>query len=197
MQCPYPPQNPPASIVSCSRSPARLVREPHPMVPAIGGFGGKGALCVYANGQYHDFSGGVCDHGSSALQLVHHLYPDADAIAWARDWLERHPGEGSFTLSESEPADSFAEVEATAFIERLHNGARRSTTLPATLISPRRAACRCAPRIRPSCVGSPTIEATRARCSAPVTDDDGKLVKLLVTYVTPDGRKSPHKPADR
>ena len=27
---------------------------------------------------------------------------------------------------------------------------------------------------------------------APVTDDDGKLVKLLVTHVTVDGRKSPH-----
>ena len=30
---------------------------------------------------------------------------------------------------------------------------------------------------------------------APVTDDDGKLVRLLVTHVTPDGCKSQHEPA--
>jgi putative DNA primase/helicase len=30
---------------------------------------------------------------------------------------------------------------------------------------------------------------------APVTDDDDKLVKLMVIHVTPDGKKSPHEPS--
>ena len=65
----------------------------------------RSGLCVYANGQYHDFSGGAREHGFNALQLIQHLYPDEDAIAWARDWLARHPGDGSFTAQgESEPS---------------------------------------------------------------------------------------------
>ena len=37
-------------------------------------FGGKGALVIFANGQWHDFSGGV--HGFNAFQLIQHLYPE-------------------------------------------------------------------------------------------------------------------------
>ena len=158
-------------------------------------FGGKGALCVYANGQYHDFSGGVCDHGSSALQLVHHLYPDADAIAWARDWLERHPGEGSFTISESEPADSFAEVEAMAFIERLHNGAQPIDDTPGYTYLTEARGLPLRPEDRAQLRWVADYRGDEGALLSPVTDDDGKLVKLLVTHVTPDGCKSPHKPS--
>ena len=54
-------------------------------------FGSKGALCIYADGQYHDFSNGPTAHGSQPLQLIQHLYPDADPVEWARAWLARHP----------------------------------------------------------------------------------------------------------
>ena len=30
----------------------------------------RSGLCVYANGQYHDFSGGAREHGYNALQLI-------------------------------------------------------------------------------------------------------------------------------
>ena len=33
-------------------------------------FGAKGALCVHTNGQFHDFSGGACEHGYNALQAA-------------------------------------------------------------------------------------------------------------------------------
>src|SRR6516164_9064920 len=56
----------------------------------------SGGLCVYATGQFHDFSGGARAHGFNALQLIQHLYPNKDPIAWARDWLARRPGNGSF-----------------------------------------------------------------------------------------------------
>ena len=43
---------------------------PYPTVPAISNFGAKGALCVHTNGQFHDFSGGACEHGYNALQAA-------------------------------------------------------------------------------------------------------------------------------
>jgi hypothetical protein len=54
-------------------------------------FGSSGsALCVYANGQYHDFSGGARAHGWNALQLIEHLHPNTDAPTWARNWRAGH-----------------------------------------------------------------------------------------------------------
>ena len=152
----------------------------------------RSGLCVYANGQFHDFSGGAREHGYSAFQLIEHLYPNEDAVAWARDWLARHPGNGSFTACESEPVDDFVEVEAMAFIERLYNGAAPIDGTPGYVYSPRRAACRFAPRIKPSCAGSPTIEATRARSSLPSRTTKASSSNCYVTYVTVDGRKSPY-----
>ena len=88
-------------------------------------FGGKGSLCIYPTGQFHDFSGGAREHGHSALELVAHLYPNEDATVWARAWLACHPGVGAFVPGESdEPADDHPEIEAMTFVERLYQGAQ-------------------------------------------------------------------------
>jgi hypothetical protein len=63
----------------------------------------RSGLCVFANGQYHDFAGGARAHGFSAFELIQHLYPNEDPSARARDWLARHPGMGSFVAGEGEP----------------------------------------------------------------------------------------------
>jgi hypothetical protein len=54
-------------------------------------------LCVYQNGQFHDFAGGA--HGHNSLQLIEHLYPRENSVSWAREWLARHPSNGSFVAS--------------------------------------------------------------------------------------------------
>ena len=93
-------------------------------------FGSKGGLCVYANGQFHDFS--ADKHGCGALDLIAHLYPSEDATAWARAWLATHSGVGAFTPNgDGEPADDFAEVEASAYIQSLYNGAQPIDGTPA------------------------------------------------------------------
>ena len=152
----------------------------------------RSGLCVYANGQYHDFSGGAHEHGFNALQLIQHLYPDADAITFARDWLERHPGNGSFTPGESEPEDDFAEAEAMAFVDATlcRRSADRRHSRPRLPRPDSRPASAPEDQVQLRWVAS--YRGDEGALLAPVTDDEGKLVKLLVTHVTADGCKSPH-----
>jgi len=153
----------------------------------------KSALCVYANGQYHDFSGGARPHGHSALELIQHLCPDADAIAWARDWLAQHAGDGSFTAQgESEPVDDFAEVEAIAFLERLYEGAAPIEGTPGYAYITQTRGLPLRPEDQAGLRWVAGYRGDEGALLAPVTDDASKLVKLLVTHVTADGRKSPY-----
>ena len=156
----------------------------------------SGGLCVYANGQFHDFSGGVREHGYNALDLIRHLYPNEDAIAWACAWLARHPDKGPFVAGDSEPVDDFTEVEATAYVRTLYNGAAeiddpspgytyifttRGTPLP--------------PEELAKLGWVPHFRGDEGAILIPVTDNDGELVGLLVIHVTDDGHKSQHKPS--
>ena len=155
----------------------------------------RGGLCVYANGQYHDFSGGSRAHGYNAFQLVQHLYPEADAITWARDWLARHPGVGAFVAGESEPVDDFAEVEALAYVERLYNDAAAIDDTPgyAYIVKTRGLPLR--PEDQDQLRWIANYRGVEGALLVPVTDDGGKLVRLLVTHVAIDGLKSPYAPA--
>ena len=160
-------------------------------------FGSKAALCVFSNGQFHDFSGGAREHGYSALQLIEHLYPNEDATAWARAWLEKHPGDGSFTPGEGEgePAEDFAEIEATAFIDSLlYNGAVLTDDTPgyAYIVQTRRLPLRTEDQAQLRWVAN--YRGDEGALLAPITDDSGALVRLMVTFVTRDSLKSPHKP---
>jgi hypothetical protein len=108
---------------------------------------------------------GARPHGHNALQLIEHLYPNEDATTWARDWFARHPGNGSFVAGDGEPVDEFAEVEAMAYVEALYNGAASIDDGPGQTYITKPRGLPCAPKIKPSCAGSPTIATMKARCS--------------------------------
>jgi Protein of unknown function (DUF3631) len=157
-------------------------------------FGTKGALCVFPNGQFHDFAGGTREHGRNALQLIEHLYPNENAIVCARDWLAQHPGDGTFTQGESDPAEDFAEVEAMALVDTLYSGAAPIDDTPGyTYITVTRGLPIC-PEDMARLRWAAGHRGDEGALLAPITDDDGKLVRLMVTHVTQDGLKSPHKP---
>jgi hypothetical protein len=155
-------------------------------------FGGKGALCIYPNGQWHDFSAGA--HGFNALQLIEHLHPGADAVALARPWLDRHAGAGGFIPGESEPANDFAEIEAAAFIGTLHGRAGALEGTPGHLYLTQTRGLPVAPEDAALLRWAPNYRGEEGALLAPVTDNNGKIVKLLLTYIAPDGLKSPHTP---
>jgi hypothetical protein len=163
-------------------------------VDAVGAhrFGSKGALVVFASGQWHDFSSGA--HGFNALQLIEHLHPGTDAVALARSWLDRHPGAGGFVRGDSEPANDFAEIEATAFIKTLYERAGAVDDTPGYIYLTQTRGLPLSPEDAALLRWAPNYRGDEGALIAPVTDNDGKLVKLLLTYITPDGLKSPHTP---
>ncbi len=93
---------------------------------------------------------------------------------------------------ESEPVDDFAEVEAMAFVERLYNGAAPIDDTPGYIYLTKTRGLPLRPEDQAQLRWIADYRGDEGALLAPVTDDEGKLVKLLVTYVTLDGRKSPH-----
>ena len=169
-----------------------------PVVDSSGNyrFGGKGALCLYSNGEFHDFSGGAHEHGFNAFQLIEHLHPAEDATQWARAWLATHSGVGAFVPGESDAtADDHPEIEASAFVERLYNGAKPIDDTPGHSYPTRTRGLPLRPEDQAQLRFIADYRGDEGALLAPVTDDDGKLVKLLLTFVTPEGCKSPHEPA--
>jgi Protein of unknown function (DUF3631) len=158
-------------------------------------FGSKGAFCLYANGQFHDFSGGAREHGHNALQLIEHLHPAEDATEWARAWLACHPGAGGFVPCESDPVDDFADVEASTYIQRLYDGAAALDGTPGHIYLTQTRGLPLASEDASHLRWIANYRGDEGALLTPVTDDDGKLVRLLVTHVTPEGCKSPHTPA--
>jgi hypothetical protein len=158
-------------------------------------FGRKGAFCLYANGQFHDFSGGAREHGHNALQLIEHLHPAEDATEWARAWLACHPGAGGFVPCESDPVDDFGDVEASTYIQRLYNGAAALDGTPGHIYLTQTRGLPLASEDASHLRWIANYRGDEGALLTPVTDDDGKLVRLLVTHLTPEGCKSPHTPA--
>ena len=156
-------------------------------------FGSKGSLLVAANGQFHSFEDGT--HGFSAFQLIEHLHPAEDAVAWGRAWLATHPGVGAFTPGESDPVDDFAEVEATTYIQSLYGGAAALNDRPGAIYLTQTRGLPLAPEDALQLRWVADFRGAEGGLIAPITNDDGKLVRLLVTHVTADGLKSPHAPA--
>jgi Protein of unknown function (DUF3631) len=158
-------------------------------------FGSKGALCIFATGQYHDFSGGVREHGVGAFQLIEHLYPNEDAIQWARAWLATHPGVGAFVPGEGDSVDDFADVEATAYIESLYDGAAALEDTPGHLYLTQRRGLPLASEDASQLRWIANYRGDEGVLVARITNDAGALVRLMLTFVTVDGLKSPHGPA--
>ena len=154
-----------------------------------------GSLCIYPNLQFHDFNGGA--HGFGAFELIVHLFPAENAIAWARDWLARHPGNGSFVVGEGDEEDHFAEIEAVAYIEGLVQGApppTEGTPGYRFLTSPEERGLPLRPEDQKQLRWIPNFRGEEGALIARGADDEDKLVKLLLVHITPDGGKSPHEP---
>ena len=94
--------------------------------------------------------------------------------------------------SESEPVDDFAEVEAMAFLNSLYNGAAPIDGTPGYTYITKTRGLPLRPEDQAQLRWIANYRGDEGALLAPVTDDEGKLVKLLVTYVTVDGRKSPY-----
>lgn len=149
-------------------------------------FGAKQGLCVYLNGQFHDFSGGPRPHGHGALELVQHLYPNEDPIAWAIAWLAQHPANGAFIRGEGEPGDDFKEVEATAYITALYGGAVPIDGTPGytyltctrTEASPTTRGLKLRSDDQAKLRWIANFRGEQGLLLFPVTDDEDKLVKL-------------------
>ena len=156
-------------------------------------FGSKGSLLVAANGQFHSFEDGT--HGFSAFQLIEHLHPAEDATQWARAWLATHSGVGAFIPGESDPVDDFADVEATTYTQSLQDGAGALDGTPGYIYLTQTRGLPLTPEDALQLRWVADFRGDESALIAPLVDDDGKLVKLLVTHVTADGLKSPHQPA--
>jgi putative DNA primase/helicase len=155
----------------------------------------RSALVVFANQQFHDFSGGEREHGFSALELIAHLYPNQDPVVLARDWLARHPGQGGFQSKESADApDDFAEIAASAYVQTLYKHTAPIEDTAGQIYLNRTRGLPLRPEDQAQLRWIPEFRGDEGALIAPVTDDNGQLVKLLVIYVTPDGLKSPHTP---
>jgi hypothetical protein len=95
-------------------------------------FGSKGALAIYPDGTYHDFSdSGPTGHGHGALALIRHLHAGVDATAWARDFLDRHSGNGDFRPGQDHPDDreSGDDTERSAYVQALWDGAQTDSPI--------------------------------------------------------------------
>jgi hypothetical protein len=91
--------------------------------------------------------------------------------------------------------DDFAEAEAMAFVERLYAGAAPIDDTPGHVYLTQTRGLPLRPEDQAQLRWVANYRGDEGALLTPVTDDTGKLVKLLVTHVTLDSRKSPHKPS--
>jgi hypothetical protein len=153
--------------------------------------GRRGSLSIKASEGWFDHESGK--GGKCALSLVRHLQGStaAEAITWAQDWLDRHPGDGELN------AEGAAEAAAEA-------GERRADFARQVLIE----------AIDPAGTAAESYMRTRAlvppyppcvRYLADARTGEGAVVGVLTTatgeavgvqlgYVDPAGRKSTVQP---
>ena len=162
-------------------------------------FGSKGALCVYADGQYHDHSGsGSTAHGHNAFDLVCHLHPNVDPVEWVRAFLAQHPNMGDFVPGADTKTKGSAEEDAErlAYITTLYAGA--SPLFEDTLGYRYLTQIRRLP-LPPEALALlrwiPNFRGDEGVLLVPYTGQSGELLALGFTYITQEGQKSPYSPA--
>ena len=87
--------------------------------------------------------------------------------------------------------DDFAEVEATAYINALYNGAALINDTPGHAYIVKTRGLPMLPEDQAQLRWVADFRGDEGLLIAPATDNDGKIVKLLGVFVTPNGRKSP------
>jgi hypothetical protein len=158
-------------------------------------FGTNRALVVYPDGWFKDFSNSKCA-GRGAFALIRFERP-SDAVEWAKDWLVAHPGEGNFRARpDSDDARAAEDAECAAFVRALHDGAAtESPILDSYLTTTRRLPV--LPEDRTQLRWLDQDRGDEGAMLAAFTDSVGAIVAVQLTYITPDGKKSPIEPARR
>ena len=157
-------------------------------------FGHSGALIVYRDGQFHDWSADA--HGHGALTLIHHCHPDADPVEWAKAFLASHLGMGDFVPHTEEESEAVEDDTARiAFINTLQPQAGPIEGTPAHVYLTQIRGLPVPPEASAWLGFIPLFRGEEGALVAAYTDDDYNLCALGVTYITLDGQKSPHIPA--
>ena len=104
------------------------------------------------------------------------------------------PASAASSRAKSEPADDYAEVEATAFIKTLCERAGAIDDTPGYIHLTKTRGLPLDPEDAALLRWAPNYRGAEGALIAPVTDDAGALVRLMLTFVTADGLKSPHTP---
>ena len=162
-------------------------------------FGNKGSLLIRSTGTWSDFEAGKNGHG--ALALIAHLRACSleDALVWAHDWLAQHPGQGSFSIAPDDDEADAGERDTIArstFIATLVENSRPISGTPGERYLQGRGI---EPLKLPPDVGEGLrwLDIGRGNEGAllvKITDEQGELVGILLTFVTPDGCKSSTQP---
>jgi hypothetical protein len=158
-------------------------------------FGSSGALVVFNSGAFYDYRDG--GKGRGALALIRHFHPRDDAEARLLAFLAHHPGDGDFTPGEEPSKGATAEddIERTAFLKELYDGATtESATLDIYVTKTRE--LRVLPEDRAQLRWLEHERGDEGAMVAPFLDE-GAIVALHFTYITPSGEKSSIKPARR
>src|SRR3954447_7392511 len=163
-------------------------------------FGNKGSLLIRSTGTWSDFEAGKSSHG--ALALIAHLRacPLEDALIWARDWLAQHLGQGSFSIARDDDEADAGEQDTIArstFIATLVENSRSISGTPGESYLHGRGIE--LSKLPPDVVeGLHWLDVGRADEGAllvKITDKQGELVGILLTFVTPEGCKSATQPS--
>jgi DNA polymerase I-like protein with 3'-5' exonuclease and polymerase domains len=166
-------------------------------------FGTKGALILHANGNWFDFSAGKGGH--SAFDLIEHLHglDDDAATKWAKEWLERHPGDGPHAPATSprgrdgqDEADDAKSLAAKAMAKALMALGLPVADTPAEAYLASRG-IKLEPGDAAKLRWRPNARGPEGALIAAITLNDGELNAIQETYVTPQGGKSPIQPARR
>ena len=165
-------------------------------------FGNKGSLLIRRTGTWSDFQAGKS--GDGALALVAHLLGCtlAEAIAWACDWLAEHPGQGSFSIAhEDDELDATEEdtIERQAVIATFIEKSRPISDTPGEHYLQGRdiRLADLPPQVVERLFWVDSCRGEEGALLVKITDEQGEVVGVALTYVTPDGRKSSTQPVRR
>ncbi len=149
-------------------------------------------LVIHRTGVFHDFRDG--GHGRGGLALLRHLRGlDHDAgVSAAREWLADHAGEGRFApTSDSEDTQADNDAQRQAYIDALWNGA--APLAPGQAAMTYLTATRGLTVSPADMAGLRWIENYRGDEGVLLvadTDNDGGLVAIQRTFITPAGQKT-------
>ena len=172
-----------------------------PIQPDGDGFraGDKRALVINANASFHDFRDDK--HGYGPLALIQHLNGmDADgAVNYARHWLKSHEGKGRLTGAHDGVdggGDAEQDIFRQAMIDAWWSDAQPITGRPAEIYLNSRG-------LKPSAEDlaqlrwRPDFRGPEGVLLAAIRDNDGELIGLQMTFITPSGQKSDVSPVRR